>query len=157
MKRLSFDEYFISLAFVASLRSEDLKRKVGAICANKQNQIVATGYNGFAPGVCAQDVLTGDDTRRRQTIFHAEQNALLLCPRGSVHTLAVTVSCCSDCARLAANHGVKRVVFARKYPDTAGIDLLKFYGVETVYTPLPDLTHLLKINDDEGQVAVPLA
>lgn len=149
MNRLTFDEYFISLALVASLRSEDLKRRVGAICANKQNQIVATGYNGFAAGVCGASILKGDDKLRRQTIFHAEQNALLLAPRGSVHTLAVTISCCADCARLAANHGVKRVLFASKYSDTTGLDLLRFYGIETAHIPLPNLSSLLEGGNNE--------
>lgn len=130
MSRLSFDEYFLSLAFVAALRSEDPNRKVGAVCANSKNQILATGYNGFLPGVDGSSVLAGPDDMRRKLIFHAEQNALLLCPKGSVHTLAVTSCCCEDCARLVGNHGVKRVIYGWPYDREKGLEILNYYGIE---------------------------
>lgn len=39
------DEYAMFLAYAASLRSADLSRQVGAVIANKKNDIVATGAN----------------------------------------------------------------------------------------------------------------
>lgn len=133
MTRISFDHYFLALAFVASLRSEDPNRRVGAVCANNQHRVCATGYNGFAPKMDATDILTGSDTLRRKIIFHAEQNALLLCQVGEVETLAVTTLCCADCARLAANYQVKRVLYSYIYSDSADTLLIfKTYGVKVL-------------------------
>jgi len=39
------DEYAMFLAYAASLRSADLSRQVGAVIANKKNDIVSTGAN----------------------------------------------------------------------------------------------------------------
>ena len=49
-KRLSIPEYAMALAEVASLRSEDPFRKVGAAALDWDNRVIATAYNGLAPG-----------------------------------------------------------------------------------------------------------
>jgi deoxycytidylate deaminase len=41
----TFDEYAMFMAFTSSLRSADLSRQVGAVIANENNEIVATGAN----------------------------------------------------------------------------------------------------------------
>ena len=48
--RLSWEEYALSLATVASLRSQDPYRKVGACALNSQNMVIGLGYNGLASG-----------------------------------------------------------------------------------------------------------
>ena len=48
--RLSIPEYAMALAEVASLRSEDPFRKVGAAALDADNRVIATAYNGLAPG-----------------------------------------------------------------------------------------------------------
>ena len=55
IKRPSWEEYFMEIAFVVSKRSTCLRRKVGAI-AVKDRQILATGYNGAPAHVahCSQ-------------------------------------------------------------------------------------------------------
>ena len=49
--RLSIPEYAMALAHVASLRSEDPFRKVGAVAFDFSNRVIGTAYNGLAPGV----------------------------------------------------------------------------------------------------------
>jgi len=44
-KILSWDEYFMSLAHLSSMRSKDPNTKVGACIVNKYNKIVGIGYN----------------------------------------------------------------------------------------------------------------
>ncbi len=55
IKRPSWEEYFMEIAYVVSKRSTCLRRKVGAI-AVKDRQILATGYNGAPAHVahCSQ-------------------------------------------------------------------------------------------------------
>jgi len=47
---LSWDEYFIAIAFLAAKRSKDPNTKVGACIVNPDNRIVGTGYNGMPNG-----------------------------------------------------------------------------------------------------------
>jgi deoxycytidylate deaminase len=44
-KTPTFDEYAMFMAFVAALRSADLSRQVGAVIANNNKEIIATGAN----------------------------------------------------------------------------------------------------------------
>ena len=48
--RLGIPEYAMALAHVASLRSEDPYRKVGAAALDGDNRVIGTAYNGLAPG-----------------------------------------------------------------------------------------------------------
>ena len=48
--RLGIPEYAMALAHVASLRSEDPFRKVGAAALDRDNRVIGTAYNGLAPG-----------------------------------------------------------------------------------------------------------
>src|SRR5205085_2867143 len=52
--RLSIPEYAMALAHVASLRSEDPFRKVGAVAFDFDNRVIGTAYNGLAPGFNAK-------------------------------------------------------------------------------------------------------
>ncbi|MFY7930828.1 MAG: hypothetical protein ACOVS5_18310 [Oligoflexus sp.] len=48
--RISIPKYAMALAHVASLRSEDPFRKVGAVAIDFDNRVIGTAYNGLAPG-----------------------------------------------------------------------------------------------------------
>ena len=50
VSRLSIPEYAMALAHVASMRSEDPYRKVGAAALDFDNRVIGTAYNGLAPG-----------------------------------------------------------------------------------------------------------
>ena len=47
---LSWDEYFMSTAFLAAMRSKDPVTQVGAVIVNRQKRIVGIGYNGMPRG-----------------------------------------------------------------------------------------------------------
>ena len=47
---LSWDEYFIMMAYLSSMRSKDPVTQVGAVIVNGQKRIVGTGYNGMPEG-----------------------------------------------------------------------------------------------------------
>ena len=53
---LSWDEYFMSAAFLSSMRSKDPATQVGAVIVNAQRRIVGIGYNGMPSG-CSDDGL----------------------------------------------------------------------------------------------------
>lgn len=53
---ISWDDYFMSVAFLSSMRSKDPSTQVGACIVNPNKRIVGIGYNGFPRG-CSDDEL----------------------------------------------------------------------------------------------------
>ena len=79
---IQWDDYFMSIAFLSSMRSKDPSTQVGACIVNPDNRIVGIGYNGFPAG-CSDDDLPWDrvadselDTKYPY-VCHAEVNAIL--------------------------------------------------------------------------------
>jgi len=57
MKRqdyISWDEYFMGIAFLSAMRSKDPNTQVGCCIATKNNRIASLGYNGL-PINCNDD------------------------------------------------------------------------------------------------------
>ena len=62
MKRedyLSWDEYFMGIALVSSMRSKDPSTQVGACIVNSEKRILSMGYNGM-PRCCSADEFPWD-------------------------------------------------------------------------------------------------
>jgi dCMP deaminase len=87
--RPSWDTYFLSLCTLASLRSNCMKRRVGAVLI-RNNRVLSTGYNGTARGLtnCAEGGCSrcnggaaGGTALNECLCLHAEENALLECGR----------------------------------------------------------------------------
>ena len=59
MKRtdyLSWDEYFMGIAFLSAQRSKDPSTQVGACIVNEDKRILSVGYNGMPRG-CDDDFM----------------------------------------------------------------------------------------------------
>ena len=135
--RISWEEYALQIARVASLRSEDPYRKVGSCALNHQNMIAGVGYNGLASG---KDIgkpfgnhenFWGDRDGRRKYMIHAEANCLSLCKKGEVRLLAVTLLPCSYCATMVAAYGVEKVCYSDLYErDDKSLDIFDFYNIK---------------------------
>ena len=71
MQRISKDEYYLNIAAAVSQRSTCLRRRYGAVII-KNDEIIATGYNGAARGEpnCCDE---GECWRERNHIPHGEQ------------------------------------------------------------------------------------
>ncbi|KAI6031474.1 cytidine deaminase-like protein [Pisolithus microcarpus] len=122
--RPRWDSYFMTLADLASQRSNCMKRRVGAILV-RDNRIVATGYNGTPRGVkncneggCAHcngvSIANGTDC----LCLHAEENALLEAGRDRVGPNAILYcnTCpCLKCTIKIIQSGVKEVVYHLSY------------------------------------------
>lgn len=123
MVRPSWDETWMGIADVMSLRSRCDGAKIGAVIVDIHNRPVSTGYNGPPAGFVSEDGCGQWCPRRmsgdRGTSYgltcpavHAEANALMFADRRTYEggTIYVTASCCEDCTKLVANSGLKRVV-----------------------------------------------
>lgn len=136
IKRPSWDEYFIQLAYLVSQRSTCLRRKVGAVLV-KDKRILATGYNGAPSKIthcevvgCLREKLGVPSGERHELCrgLHAEQNVLLQAAIYGVSTkdsvLYITNAPCSICAKMLINAGIKEIVFVDDYPDKMAKEFL---------------------------------
>ena len=75
-------------------------------------------------------------------MLHAEANAITKIARSGNNsegaTLYVTDSPCIECAKLIIQAGIKRVVYARDYRLTDGIDLLRRANIEVELMPIEE-------------------
>ncbi|OQR82125.1 deoxycytidylate deaminase [Achlya hypogyna] len=122
---LSWDDYFMSVAFLSAMRSKDPSTQVGACIVNAEKKIVGIGYNGF-PNGCDDDALpwarqgASPLETKYPYVCHAEMNAILNKNSSSVHncTIYVALFPCNECAKLIIQSGIKSVIYySDKYKD----------------------------------------
>lgn len=123
---ISWDEYFMSVAKLAGMRSKDPNSQVGACIVSQDNKILSMGYNGFPMG-CSDDEFPWDregdvlDTKYLYVV-HSELNAILNYRGGSLEGAKLYVSLfpCNECAKAIIQSGIKTVVYDDdKYHDQA--------------------------------------
>ena len=140
--RLSIPEYAMALAHVASMRSEDPFRKVGAVAFDFDNRVIGTAYNGLAPGFNASAEFWADRDDRRKYMLHAEVNLCSLFTRGNVRLIACTAKPCTSCMQMICAYGVKEVYFRDDYPASEADAIADLYSVKLIQLrdyPLIDL------------------
>lgn len=138
---ISWDEYFMGIALLSSLRSKDPNTKVGACIVDDSNKVVSIGYNGMPAGLDENQLSwnkgEGLDSKYLY-VCHAEFNAILNTRNGSSLKgcrLYVTLFPCNECAKAVIQTGIKEVVYLdNKYQDqTATIaskKMLELAGVK---------------------------
>jgi len=107
--------------------------KVGAIIV-KNGSILAHGWNGTPSGYktnCCED----KNGVTSPFVLHAEQNVLVKMAKSTESIEGAELFCthspCSECSKLLAQSGIKKVYYKYKYRITEGIDVLNALGVET--------------------------
>jgi len=133
MSRLSFDQMAMEIALIASKRSEDPHKKVGACVLDSHGRVLGVGYNGIRPSHVKTDEFWADRDNRRDFVIHAEVNALSNVDRDKAHTLAVTLLPCSSCANLIASYKISKVLYLEDYDkDLKSKDIFRFHNIELV-------------------------
>ena len=127
--RISIPAYAMGLAHVASLRSEDPFRKVGAVAFDFDNRVVGAAYNGLAPGFEAPEGFWEDREKRQKYMLHAEVNLCSLFTRGSVKLVACTTEPCTSCAQMLCAYGVKEIYFRDEYASSEAKEICRLYGI----------------------------
>jgi dCMP deaminase len=114
-ERLEWDEYFMSIAALASCRSPCKRLNVGSVIV-KNNRMVSMGYNGYIPGAPHVSRVVEN---HEQSIIHSEINAIADCARRGVSLegskIYVTHYPCINCFRSIAACGIKEVVYLEDY------------------------------------------
>ncbi|CAC13451.1 DEOXYCYTIDYLATE DEAMINASE (DCMP DEAMINASE) [Mycoplasmopsis pulmonis] len=122
-KIIDWDEYFMLLAKVSSLRSKDPNTRVGACIINDKKRVIALGYNGMPLGndffPWSKDAENEKD-KKYAYVIHAELNAILntttLLENAVLYT---TLFPCSNCAKTITQTGIKEIVYEQDfYHDT---------------------------------------
>lgn len=131
--RITWEQYALKLAEVASLRSEDPYKQVGACALDYSNRVIGVSYNGLAPGAKWPEDSWKQREERLPYIIHAETNLLSLFKRGECKTIACTLLPCSSCATAIAAYGIKTVVYKEIYKrDQKAFDIFNFYNINCI-------------------------
>ena len=145
--RPSWDRYFMTIAELASQRSNCMKRRVGCVLVH-ENRIISTGYNGTPRGskncneggcIRCNSGSKGGTALATCLCLHAEENALLEAgrPRVSGATLYCNTCPCLTCSIKIVQTGVSEVIYSQDYSmdqvsarvlEDGGVKLRKYTG-----------------------------
>jgi dCMP deaminase len=142
LSRPSWDEYFMKIAQVTSLRSNCIKRKVAAVVV-RDRRVISTGYNGTPRGTrnCCEggcprcNNLADSGTKLEECLCsHGEENAITQAAYHGVSvkdaTLYTTFAPCLMCTKMIINAGICEVVYNQDYPlNQTSFSLLQEAGV----------------------------
>ena len=107
----SFDQYFMTMVYLAATRSKDESTHIGAVIVGKEKEIISLGYNSFPRGI---DDTVAERQEAPEKYFwfeHAERNAIYLAGQNlSGCTMYTQGIPCSDCARGVIQSGIVEVV-----------------------------------------------
>lgn len=141
-KRPSWDQYFMDIVELVSMRSTCMRRKVGAVLI-KDKRILTTGYNGVPMGVhhcsesgCLRDEMGIPSGERHELCrgLHAEQNAIIQAALHGVSIKGATLYCtnhpCIICSKMIINSGISTVIYRDEYQDELAREMLAEAGIE---------------------------
>jgi dCMP deaminase len=115
--RLDWDEYFMSIALLASQRSPCQRLHVGSVIV-KNNRIISMGYNGYIPGA---NHISRVVNNHEQSIIHSEVNAITDCAKRGASLegskIYVTHYPCINCFRSIASCGIKEIIYLEDYKN----------------------------------------
>ncbi len=138
-KQEELDMRYLRMARIWSENSYCLRRQVGALIV-KDKMIISDGYNGTPSGF--ENVCEDENDLTKPYVLHAEANAITKIARSGNNsegsTLYVTDSPCIECSKLIIQAGIKRVIYAREYRLSDGLDLLRRAGIEVIFLPLKE-------------------
>jgi dCMP deaminase len=122
--RLEWDEYFMSIALLASCRSPCQRLHVGSVIV-KNNRLISMGYNGYIPG--APHISRIQDNHE-QSIIHSEINAITDCAKRGVSLegakIYITHYPCLNCFKSIASCGIKEVFYLDDYNNNSIVEEL---------------------------------
>jgi len=120
-KYLSWDGYFMGIAFISSLRSKDPNTRHGACIVNLDNKIIGIGYSGFPIGCSDDEFPWNRDGELNNTktpyVVHAELNAILNSSSNIKGAKMFLYSekgyyPCSECSKAIIQSGISEVIMA---------------------------------------------
>ena len=135
-KRPEWDEYFMDIAQVVSMRGNCSRRKVAAVIVSDR-RIISTGYNGTPRGIdncfeggcprCSSSASSGENLGEC-ICAHAEENAIVQAAYHGISVRDSTLYCilspCLMCTKMIINAGIMEVVYETEYHFTEQAQIL---------------------------------
>ena len=123
-ERLNWNEYFMSIALLASKRSPCSRLNVGSVII-KNNRIISMGYNGYIPGA---PHISRIENNHEQSIIHSEINAISDCAKRGTSLkdskIYITHYPCINCFRSIAACEIKEIIYLDDYNNNSIIQEL---------------------------------
>lgn len=119
---ISWDAYYISMAYMVAMKSKDQGAKLGAVIVTDTNEIISTGFNGFARGLDETIEERLEKPLKLKYTVCAESNAIFAAVRqgkslfGS--TLYVPWCPCNRCTLAIIQSGITTVVTHKDNPHS---------------------------------------
>lgn len=120
LQRNDWDSYFMTMAYLVSMKSKDPSTRVGSVIVGHDNEIIATGYNGLPRGILDLRERYYNKEFKHLTINHAEENAILHCARIGVSAKGCKIYVpwvpCSRCTKSIIQAGLIEVIYDANFP-----------------------------------------
>lgn len=144
-ERIGWNEYFMSVAHLISRRSTCERAQIGAVIV-RENNILATGYNGSPSGLPHCDgpncliykSIHPDGAMEENCMrtIHAEINAIAQAAKNGTSIkgadIYVTASPCLNCLKVLINVGIKTIYYDKPYKMENIMDLVALSGVRLI-------------------------
>jgi dCMP deaminase len=118
--KYSWDEYYMTMAYLISMKSKDPSTRVGAVIVGPDYEVRASGYNGLPRGIADRPERYEDKEYKYMACNHAEENAILHCARIGVSTRGCSMYVpwlpCARCAKAIIQSGIKEIIYDPKFP-----------------------------------------
>jgi dCMP deaminase len=120
IEEISWDQYFMSMAYLVGMKSKDKSTKVGCVIVGPDNEVVSTGYNSF-PRLLNDNVPERHEKPLKYMfIAHAERNAISNASRIGVSTKNCRIYLpwypCVDCASILIQSGITEIILHSEFP-----------------------------------------
>lgn len=126
MTRLSWDDYFMETAELASVRSPCERLQVGCVIV-KDNRLISMGYNGFLAGTEHRSIVRDG---HEQATIHAEINAVTDAAKRGVSidgsVAYITHYPCINCYKALASSGVNKIYYRNNYRNDPVVEELGY-------------------------------
>ena len=127
-ERISWNDYFMKAATLASVRSPCDRLKVGCVIV-KNNRLISMGYNGFLAGTEHKSIVRWG---HEQATIHAEINAITDAAKRGVSiddsVAYITHYPCLNCFKALASSGIKKIYYQVDYKNDPFVEELG-YGI----------------------------
>tara|TARA_B100000902_G_scaffold399457_1_gene470393 strand:- start:3884 stop:4351 length:468 start_codon:yes stop_codon:yes gene_type:complete len=116
-ERINWDQYFMSIAILASVRSPCSRLNVGCVIV-KNKRVISMGYNGFLPNATHNSIIVNN---HEQATVHAEQNSISDAANRGVSVdgsiAYITHYPCINCFKILVASGINKIKYLKDYKN----------------------------------------
>ncbi len=120
-KKIIWDDYFMSMAYLVAMKSKDESTHIGAVIVGKNNEIKSTGYNSFVRGLNDNIPERQEKPEKYFWFEHGERNAIYNATLNGTSLSGCKIYTngipCMDCARGIIQAGITEVIVDKKWDD----------------------------------------